>query len=297
MFKKVVTEIYDTKEACSTRARDCQNLSYGVLQHKIHGMAVKPKVVAVSGGFDPIHIGHVRMFEEAKKLGDKLVVIVNNDNWLRKKKGFVFMPESERVEVIQGYRAVDEVYLTDHKPDDEDTTVCRALASLHPDLFANGGDRGVANTPESDLCTELGIEMIYNVGQGGKVQSSSWMIRDAAMAMKKNERPWGFFHNHHSLSGVHLKTLHVNPEARLSLQRHQYRNETWILVSGDAQAIVGPTVDDLVTHELEISKPFDVPVGTIHRLASRQGGVLVEISYGKFDEEDIERFEDDFGRV
>ncbi len=237
------------------------------------------------------------MFEEAKKLGDKLIVIVNNDNWLRNKKGFVFMPESERVELISYMRYVDEVVLTDHQPDDTDMTVCRSLAALRPNVFANGGDRGATNTPESDLCAELGIEMTYNVGQGGKIQSSSWMIKDAAEALKKNERPWGFFHNHHSLPGVHLKTLHVNPDSRLSLQRHKYRNETWVLVSGDAQAVVGTDVDDLVTHELEVSKPFDVPVGTIHRLASRQGGVLVEISYGKFDEEDIERFEDDFGRA
>lgn len=272
-------------------------MSYEVLRHKIHGMADKPRLVAVSGGFDPLHVGHVRMFEAAKKLGDKLVVIVNNDHWLRQKKGFVFMPEEERAEVIRGYRFVDEVILTDHGPGDTDPTVCRALASLRPHVFANGGDRGVTNTPEADLCAELGIEMVYNVGHGGKVQSSSWMIRDAAEAMKKSERPWGFFHNHHSLPGVHLKTLHVNPDARLSLQRHKYRNETWILVSGDAAAIVGPAVDQLEAHELEIGKPFNVPVGTIHRLASRQGGVLVEISYGKFDEEDIERFEDDFGRV
>jgi GDPmannose 4,6-dehydratase len=255
------------------------------------------KIVAVSGGFDPLHVGHIRMFEEAKKLGDKLIVIVNNDNWLRKKKGFVFMPETERVEVIKACKAVDEVVLTAHTPDDADTTVCRPLAKLRPHVFANGGDRGATNTPESDLCQSLGIEMAYNVGAGGKMQSSSWMIRDAAEALKKNERPWGHFFNHHSLPGVHLKTLHVNGQARLSLQKHKYRNETWVLVSGDAQAVVGPQPNQLETHELETGKPFDVPVGTVHRLTSRAGGVLVEISYGKFDENDIERFEDDFGRA
>lgn len=244
-----------------------------------------------------MHVGHVRMFLEAKKLGDRLVVIVNNDNWLRKKKGYVFMPESERKELIKGYGAVDDVILTEHTIDDPDMTVCRALEALRPDVFANGGDRGASNTPESELCDRLGIEMAYNVGDGGKVQSSSWMVRDAAEAIKKNERPWGSFQNHHSLPGAHLKTLHVNPSSRLSLQRHKYRNETWILISGDAQAVVGPNTESLKTHELEAGKPFDVPVGTIHRLASRNGGVLVEISYGKFDEEDIERFEDDFGRA
>lgn len=260
-------------------------------------METKKKVVAVSGGFDPLHIGHIRMFEEAKKLGDKLTVIVNNDNWLRKKKGFVFMPEAERLEVIKACKVVDEVVLTEHSVDDEDTTVCRELAKLRPHVFANGGDRGVTNTPEAELCGQLGIEMAYNIGVGGKMQSSSWMIQGAAEALKKNERPWGHFFNHHSLPGVHLKTLHVNGNARLSLQKHKYRNETWVLVSGDAQAVVGPDPNELKTHELETGKPFDVPVGTVHRLTSRTGGVLVEISYGKFDENDIERFEDDFGRA
>ncbi|MCB9818892.1 GDP-mannose 4,6-dehydratase [Candidatus Nomurabacteria bacterium] len=143
------------------------------------------RVVAVSGGFDPLHVGHIRMFDEAKKMGDKLVVIVNNDNWLMQKKGFVFMPEAERVEVIKGYRAVDEVIVTEHTSQDSDTTVCKALEKLRPDIFANGGDRRNTNTPEADLCQSLGIEMVYNVGAGGKMQSSSWMIQKSAEALKK----------------------------------------------------------------------------------------------------------------
>lgn len=260
-------------------------------------MSLQGKVVAVSGGFDPVHIGHVRMFEAARKLGDRLTVIVNNDNWLRKKKGHVFMPEAERVEIIRAFRSVDEVMLTNHAPDDADMSVCRKLALLRPAVFANGGDRTDANTPEQILCEQLGIETAYNVGDGGKVQSSSWMIAGAVDAMKRNERPWGWFLNHHSMSGVHLKTLHVNAGARLSLQRHQHRSETWVLVSGDAQAFAGPTPDTLEERELAVNHPYYVPAGTIHRLASKNGGVLVEISYGQFDENDIERFADDFGRV
>lgn len=255
------------------------------------------KIVVVSGGFDPVHVGHVRMFAAAKALGDRLVVVVNNDNWLRKKKGFVFMPERERVEVIKAFRSVDDVVLTDHAPDDTDMSVCRALVQIRPAVFANGGDRGIGNTPETALCKELGIETVFNVGEGGKVQSSSWMIAGAADALKTNERPWGSFRNHHSMPGVHLKTLHVNPGARLSLQRHKHRSETWVLVSGDAQAIAGPSPDALTETNLVTNEPYYVPAGTVHRLASRNGGVLVEISYGDFDEEDIERFEDDFGRI
>ena len=136
----------------------------------------KKRVVAVSGGFDPIHIGHVRMFEEAKKLGDELVVILNNDNWLHKKKGYVFMPEEERKEVIQALKAVDRVLITRHAPDAEDMSVCEALYELRPHIFANGGDRKHDNIPEVPVCEEIGCEMIFNIGHGGKVQSSSWLV-------------------------------------------------------------------------------------------------------------------------
>ena len=134
------------------------------------------KVVAVSGGFDPVHIGHVRMFSEAKKLGDTLVVIINNDNWLRTKKGFVFMPEQERAELISHFADVDDVVITSHTEDDPDRSVSRELAELKPHVFANGGDRkNEADIPETMVCVEHNIEMVFNAGQGGKVQSSSWL--------------------------------------------------------------------------------------------------------------------------
>jgi len=138
----------------------------------------KHLVVAVSGGFDPVHIGHVRMFEEARKLGDELVVILNNDNWLRLKKGFVFMPEADRKEIIEAFRSVDKVILTSHKENTTDISVCHGLKSLKPDIFANGGDRKDDNIPEYALCESLGIEMVFNVGYGGKVRSSSKLVKD-----------------------------------------------------------------------------------------------------------------------
>lgn len=133
------------------------------------------KIVAVSGGFDPVHIGHVRLFEEARRLGTKLVVILNNDHWLMKKKGFVFMPEHERMEVISALRAVDAVVLTKHGGDSIDMSVCAELRELRPHVFANGGDRKFDNVPEVVACNEIGCEMVFNVGYGGKVQSSSWL--------------------------------------------------------------------------------------------------------------------------
>lgn len=134
------------------------------------------KTVVVSGGFDPIHIGHVRMFKEARALGDKLIVVLNNDNWLETKKGFAFMPEKERAEIIAEFPFVDEVYITEHIKDDPDRSVCKALEALKPDIFANGGDRkNEDDIPEAVVCKKYDIEMVFNVGFGGKVQSSSWL--------------------------------------------------------------------------------------------------------------------------
>lgn len=149
----------------------------------------KPIVVAVSSGFDPIHIGHVRMFQQAKKLGDRLVVILNNDNWLMRKKGYVFMPEHERKELIEHVRWVDRVVLTEHKPRTRDMSVCDALRKLKPDVFANGGDRTHSNIPEVPVCEEIGCTMVFNVGHGGKVQSSSWLVgKHRAIKDKKGGR-------------------------------------------------------------------------------------------------------------
>ena len=136
----------------------------------------KATVVAVSGGFDPVHVGHVRLFEAARELGDRLVVILNNDHWLRVKKGFVFMPERERRELIAAFRAVDRVMLTGHGPKPKDMSVCGELGRLKPDVFANGGDRTLRNIPEVAVCRRIGCRMVFNVGQGGKVQSSSWLL-------------------------------------------------------------------------------------------------------------------------
>ncbi|MES2087617.1 MAG: adenylyltransferase/cytidyltransferase family protein [Patescibacteria group bacterium] len=139
----------------------------------------KPLVVAVSGGFDPVHIGHVRMFNEAKKLGDKLVVILNNDNWLKNKKGEPFMPEAERKEILEALAAVDEVVLTSHPEIVTDTSVCAELEKIRPDIFANGGDRRNPDeipSLESVVCNKHNIKMVFNIGHGGKVQSSSWLV-------------------------------------------------------------------------------------------------------------------------
>ena len=135
----------------------------------------KITVVAVSGGFDPIHIGHVRMMRAAKELGDELVVILNNDNWLKYKRNYIFMPEQERKEIIEALACVDKVVLTNHKPNTKDISICKELEKIRPDIFINGGDRIQKNIPEVATCKKIGCKMVFNVG-GEKVQSSSLLL-------------------------------------------------------------------------------------------------------------------------
>jgi len=124
------------------------------------------KTVAVSGYFDPLHVGHVEYFKLAKKLGDRLVVILNNDKQAKLKKGSAFMPQEERRAILEALRDVDEVFLSI----DTDSTVCRSLEALKPDIFAKGGDRFIGEVPETEVCREMGIEMVDSLGK--KIQSS-----------------------------------------------------------------------------------------------------------------------------
>ena len=125
--------------------------------------------ISVSGGYDPLTIGHIRLFKEAKKLGDELIVILNNDNWLRAKKQVIFMPQEERKEIIEAIDVVDKVVLTGHSKNPKDMSVSKELRELKVDIFANGGDR-TSDIPEIGVCTT-----VFGIG-GDKVQSSSWLL-------------------------------------------------------------------------------------------------------------------------
>jgi len=131
-------------------------------------MSAKNKIrVAVSGYFDPIHVGHLEYLRMAKELGDSLVVIVNNNYQCKLKKGKHFMDENDRVEIVKALRFVDEVFLSV----DNDRTVCKSLEEIKPDIFANGGDRATSEVPETPVCKKFNIKMVD--GLGDKIRSSS----------------------------------------------------------------------------------------------------------------------------
>lgn len=152
-------------------------------------MGIKHIVVAVSGGFDPIHIGHVRLIREAKKLGDRLVVILNNDNWLKKKKVHIFMHQKERKEILESIEGVDEVVITSHPKNPKYMDVSKEILKIKPDIFANGGDKKAEkDILEGEACRKVGCRLVFNVGQGGKIQSSSWLLKQYVDKLKPTRK-------------------------------------------------------------------------------------------------------------
>ena len=138
------------------------------------------KTIVISGGMDPVHVGHVRMIQAAAELGD-VIVVLNSDEWLKRKKGYAFMPFEERKYLLESIKGVSEV----SDVDDSDGTACEALQRLKPDMFGNGGDRTSDNTPEKEVCLDIGIQMIWNLG-GEKVQSSSELVRNFVKNRSEN---------------------------------------------------------------------------------------------------------------
>ena len=141
------------------------------------------KTVMVSGGFDPVHIGHIRMILEASKHGD-VIVVANSDDWLYRKKGFVFMEFDQRAEILASIKGVVKV----SGVNDSDTTVCEAIRRLKPDIFANGGDRKKHNTPEQAVCEELGVEMLWGIGGERKANSSSSLVERVMTTNRVSQR-------------------------------------------------------------------------------------------------------------
>ena len=135
---------------------------------------MRAKTIMVSGGFDPIHVGHLRMIKEASQWGP-VIVVINSDDWLKRKKGYIFMPWKERAEILGSIKGVVMV----SQVDDSDGTVCEAIQRLKPNAFANGGDRKKENTPEMTVCDKLGVQMLWGVGGVDNPQSSSWLVNKA----------------------------------------------------------------------------------------------------------------------
>ncbi|MFA5023409.1 MAG: adenylyltransferase/cytidyltransferase family protein [Patescibacteria group bacterium] len=143
------------------------------------------KIIALSGGFDPLHRGHLDMIKDAAVYG-KVIIILNSDLWLERKKGYHLMDWEDRAEILKALKYVEDVIPAD---DLNGGTVCCALRTLKPDFFGNGGDRTISNTPEVATCEELGTEMIWGLG-GDKIQSSSELIDSVVNSIIKKLTRW-----------------------------------------------------------------------------------------------------------
>ena len=257
------------------------------------------KVVLVTGGFDPIHSGHLAYFKAAKQLGDTLVVGINSDDWLTRKKGKPFMPFQERLEIIKGLSIVDDVISFDDSDDSASGAIYKLMAtSAHNKdiIFANGGDRTKGNIPE--MATWHGkIEFVFGVGGEDKKNSSSWILKE--WKAPKIERSWGHYRELYQGEGFQVKELVIAPHSKLSMQRHKHRSETWNLVSGKAHLKLnhrgGDPFDGCVVHQLDPSNPIDVPQRVWHQGCndSDSPAHIVEVWKGNTDkliEDDIERW-------
>lgn len=244
------------------------------------------KVVLVTGGFDPLHSGHIAYFKAAKALGDLLIVGLNSDAWLERKKGRAFMPMSERFSVVSALKVVDSVLIYN----DDDGSSCDAIRlarARHPDaeiIFANGGDRTKDNIPEMSVPD---VTFKFGVGGDTKLNSSSWILEE--WSAPKTIRPWGYYRVLHSPNkNVKVKELTVNPGNRLSMQRHQHRAEFWFVAEGTATV----KWDEHGHTTTKIYQTEKIQQNEWHQLVNETDKPLkiVEIQYGdNCDESDIER--------
>jgi cytidyltransferase-like protein len=249
-------------------------------------------LVLVTGGFDPLHSGHIAYFRAAKQLGDTLVVGVNSDAWLVRKKGRAFMPWNERMNIVKNIKDVD--FVLEFNDDDGSAKQAIKLARQtwpdHKIIFANGGDRTDANIPEMEF-EDRNLEFAFGVGGFDKANSSSWILEE--WKAPKTGRAWGYYRVLHEVPGMKVKELTVDPGKSLSMQRHQSRSEFWIVSEG--QAMVNratPLNFDLPTAELNKHEQLHIVQQEWHQLTNPYSHPLkiVEIQYGdQCVEEDIER--------
>ena len=250
------------------------------------------KVVLVTGGFDPLHSGHIAYFKEAKKLGDKLVVGVNSDAWLTRKKGRPFMSGGERVLIIQHLSMVDHCVLFDDD-DNSSKEAIKNVRMMYPDahiIFANGGDRTSTNIPEMD--TEVtNISFEFGVGGSNKANSSSWILDE--WKTQKTERDWGYWRvlDDKPEKGYKVKELVIYPGKSLSDQKHFERAEEWNVLEGTVKMDTEwNNVQSSITLKSE-SRTFNIGKEVWHK-ASNPGTVnthILEVQWGVCYEEDIER--------
>ena len=249
------------------------------------------KISVVSGGFDPIHSGHISYINAAKKYGDYLIIALNSDEWLKQKKGKEFMPFVERKAILENIKNVDEVLSFE---DDKAGSCINALEKIKakfPDdeiIFCNGGDRGKENIPEMSV---KDITFEFSVGGDDKRNSSSWILKN--WKYDNERRVWGEFFNLFEDDQVKVKELIIEPKKGMSLQKHHKRSEIWLVSQGKCLVNYSKVAPDKI-EEIALDKhnSLHVELGDWHQITNpfNETCKIIEIQYGKETiEEDIER--------
>ena len=250
-------------------------------------------IVIVTGGFDPLHSGHISYLNHADHLGNYLIVGLNSDDWLSRKKGRPFMPWQERMIVLDNMHMVDEI-IAYNDEDNSSIDAIRQVRNKYPDahiIFANGGDRTQENIPEMTF-KDNNLEFVFSVGGDNKANSSSWILQE--WKNPKTDRSWGYYRVLHELGKeVKVKELTVDPGKMLSMQRHQDRAEHWFVAEGTATVYtVNRSSDTDLLGEFKQHQHIHINREEWHQLCNETDLPLkvVEIQYGKnCVEEDIER--------
>ncbi len=251
------------------------------------------KISVVSGGFDPIHSGHIAYLNAASEHGDKLIVALNSDKWLTNKKGQAFMSFNERKIILENLNCVDEVIGFD---DDEQGSCINALEEIkraNPEdmiIFCNGGDRNKTNIPEMSI---KGIDFKFGIGGADKKNSSSWILKK--WQGESEERVWGKFFNLYQDQKMKLKELIISPSKGMSLQRHLKRDEIWFVSKGECKVKHKSLYsNDYIEQHLKQHDVFKVSQEEWHQIYNpfKEECRIIEIQYGEeTSEDDIERLE------
>ncbi len=252
-------------------------------------------VVLVTGGFDPLHSGHIEYFKEARKLGSKLIVGVNSDEWLARKKGRHFMPFNDRVAIIKELSIVDKVIGFD----DTDDSACQAIfhtLSTHGSgtkvIFANGGDRTNFTTPEYKIYGDMPyVDFAFGIGGTNKMNSSSWILDE--WKTQKTERDWGYWRvlDHKPEKGYKVKELVIYPGKSLSDQKHFKRSEEWNVLEGTVKMDTEWNgIQSSILLEQK-SRTFEIGKEVWHKASNpgTENTHILEVQWGDCYEEDIER--------
>jgi cytidyltransferase-like protein len=249
------------------------------------------KIAVVSGGFDPVHSGHIAYLSSASKIADILVVCLNSDSWLEKKKGQYFLPFEERKIILENLSMVSRVIDFDDDDKGSATNGLKKVIELYPDdeiIFCNGGDRNKSNIPEMDI---KGINFSFSVGGDHKKNSSSWILKQWSYPF--TERLWGDFYDLFEDSFVKVKELIVNPYQGMSFQRHFKRSELWFVSHGKCEVNYSNKDPNKIKKIiLQKGDRFDVPVTSWHQITNpfEDECRIIEIQYGQStNEDDIER--------